>query len=446
MKTAAARAALPLIFCLTIGTVASAAEEAAAYQKVKNVILMIGDGMGINHVIAGRYQKGRLALEDMRCMGVSLTHSIHNFVTDSSAGATALASGYLIVNGEVGIQTDGKPVKLIVEYAEEQGKWTGLVATSRITHATPASMVAHVKSRGSEDDIAVQIALSEVDVIFGGGWDKFIPVRTQKIRADLADEPVAAAFSSAPRQLFTSAAGTGKRPAQPVAAEAPLLADAKPYGTRTDSRNLIDEMTKRGYRFIRTAAELSMVSLGAPGKVIGLFHSGAMAKASEGRSPSLSAMSLGALRILSHAPRGFFLMIEGSQIDWGGHANDFDYVMGEAADFDNAVETVLRYLRENGLDKETLVVVTADHETGGLSLNVHPQLPLGVEAAWTTKSHTAMPVPVFACGPRAEQFCGITTHERIGRELIRCVVGANVEFTYPKDAGFPTSLPTGRSF
>ncbi len=443
------------LFCHLFTCVLSASEFAAAADPlppVKNLILMVGDGMGLAQITSARYLKGRLAVEDMKFMGVSYTHSIQNFVTDSSAGATALASGYLIANGEVGIHSDGRPVKLLGEYAQEAGKWTGLVVTCRVTHATPASMVTHVKSRGSEDDIALQLAQSGVDVIFGGGWDKFLPVRSQKLSEDAPRRPaVTAGLAPGPEHFITGHEHfvTGRElfpSARILAAESPLLWSGNPYGTRNDSRNLVEEMKKRGYRFIRSPAELSVISSGPPGRVLGLFHSGAMPKASEGRNPSLSAMTLGALEILSPSPKGFFLMVEGSQIDWGGHANDFEYVMNEAADFDTAIDTVRRFLRDAGIEKETLVVVTADHETGGLSFNVHPQLALGLEPKWTTTNHTAAPVPVFSAGPRAEQFCGYQSHEQIGRCLIEAVVGGKVEFAYPKTKAFPAERPPARKF
>ncbi|MBI4602413.1 MAG: alkaline phosphatase [Planctomycetes bacterium] len=429
---------------LTVRTAPLAGEEPP--PPPRNVVLLIGDGMGIAQLMSARYQKGRLAVEDMKHMGVSLTHSVQHFVTDSSASATVLASGYLIVNGEVGVHADGTPVKLIVEYAEEQGLWTGIVATSRITHATPAAMVAHVKSRGSEDEIAAQIAASEVDVVLGGGWDKFLPLRKLKVNAEPGEPRVKTAGAPRGRSLLVSGRGLAGGRTELVA-ERPLLWDGKPYGTRKDSRDLVEEMKVRGYRFVRTSGELAVAASGPPGKLLGLFHSGAMPKASEGRSPSLSAMSLAALSILSQSPRGFFLMIEGSQIDWGSHSNDFDYAMLEAADFDTAIDTVLRFLRDRGIEKETLVVVTADHETGGLSLNPHPTLPFGFEAKWTTTGHTALPVPVFADGACAEQFGGIQTHEDLGRKLIRAVARRPVEFAYPAGGkSRPSDAPPSRRF
>lgn len=443
---------LLLAICFSLCTLQIALGEPVPGVKPRNVILMIGDGMGLNQLISARAIKGRLNVEDLPYMGASMTHSLRNFVTDSSAGATVLASGYLIVNGEVGVHPDGKPVKLSTEYAREKGKWTGLVATCRVTHATPASMATHVKSRGSEDDIALQLAESGVDVILGGGWDKFLPTRSQKVNADpVPGDPVADAEPVSeqewgPRTLLASlprsAAGRTL-----LTAENPLLWNGVPYGTRTDRRNLIEEMKTRGYRFVRTPQELQGIVAGPPGKLLGLFHSGPMPKASEGRTPGLSALARAALRVLSQSPSGFFLMIEGSQIDWGGHANDFDYAQREAADFDDAIGAVVQFLREEGLERETLLVVTADHETGGLSLNVNAQLPLGLEPKWSTTYHTAAPVPVFSAGPGAERFKGIQSHEKIGRGLIEAIVGEKVQFAYPLDGvSYPGLSGPGREF
>lgn len=406
----------------------------------RNVILMIGDGMGLAQITAARYKKGRLALEDMESTGFSYTHSLEDFITDSSAGATALAAGYRILNGWVGLHPDGTPTKTVLEFAEEKGMWTGLVVTCGITHATPASMATHVKSRGSEEDIALQLSQCDIEVILGGGWDKFLPVRSTKIGEETPVEPpVFAARPWGSSQLLVSGRGFLERSL--LTADRLIGADGKPYGGRRDKRNLIGEMEKRGYRFIRSAAELALVSSGAPEKLIGLFNSGAMPKASEGRTPSLPAMSLAALKILSQSPKGFFVMIEGSQIDWGGHANDYEYAVNEAADFDDAVAAVQRFLKDSGLDRDTLVVVTADHETGGLALGPDGQLRLGTAPQWTTKGHTGIPVPVFACGPGARAFGGIQTHDGIGRKLIANVCEGKATFAYPSGKRTPGAKP-----
>jgi alkaline phosphatase len=401
---------------------------------------MIGDGMGLAQISAARFKKGRLALEDMEFTGFSYTHSLEDFVTDSSASATALASGYRILNGWVSLHPDGTPTKTVLEYGEEKGMWTGLVATSTITHATPACMAAHVQSRGSEDDIAVQFSQCDIEVILGGGWDRFLPVRSTRIGEEAPLEPpIFAAGSRGSAAVLASGRGFLERSV--LTADRHIGADGKAYGGRKDGRNLIAEMEKRGYRFVRSAAELSLASSGAPAKLIGLFSSGAMPKVSEGRSPSLPAMSLAALRILSQSPRGFFLMIEGSQIDWGGHGNDYEYAVNEAADFDDAVAAVQRFLKDSGLEDDTLVVVTADHETGGLALGADGQLRLGTAPQWTTKGHTGIPVPVFACGPGARAFGGIQTHDGIGRKLIAHVCEGKATFAYPGGKHTPGAKP-----
>lgn len=422
-----------LLFAVLVGrfppSLAGEPAKPAGTGTARNVILMIGDGMGLAQISAARYHKGELAVGEMRHVGFSDTHSLRNFVTDSSAGATALATGYLIVNGEVAVAFDGTPLKTLIGYAKECGKWTGVVVTSRVTHATPASFMAHVKSRGNEYEIALQIATNGAEVILGGGWDMFLPPSSRSVKAT-------------EREATTVLVGAGDLPGSQRAvllAEKPLVdLDGKPCGTRTDQRNLIAEMLRQGYRFVRTPGELSLITSGPPGKVIGLFHSGPMPRVTEGRTPSLSAMALAALEILMQSPNGFFLIIEGSQIDWGCHENNFDYAMEEAADLDTTVGAVVRFLKKAGIDGDTLVVVTADHETGGLTLNARGDLPLGFEPRWTTKDHTGVPVPVFAAGPRADLFSGMQSHERIGRSLIETVVGHGVSFSYPPDGSYPS--------
>jgi alkaline phosphatase len=409
--------------------------------KPRNIILMIGDGMGLAHISAARFHKGRLALEDMDHVGFSYTSSLENFVTDSSASATALASGYLILNGWVGLHPDGSPTKTVLEYAEEKGMWTGLVVTCRITHATPASMLAHVKSRGEEQKIAEQIAAADVECILGGGWDMFLPTRTIKIHEEMEVEPEPIFAAGPPRSRTHLISGSdllGRRTI-PIVERQLVGADGKAYGNRKDKKNLIEAMEKRGYRSVRSATELMVASSGPPQKLLGLFHSGAMPRANEGRSPSLSAMSLAALKHLSQSPRGFFLMIEGSQIDWGAHANDFDYAVTEAADFDDTVGVVRRFLEEAVIAEETLLVVTADHETGGLTLNVNSRSALALEPKWTTGYHTGIPVPVFTAGPGSREIAGIQSHVNIGRLLIERVVGQKVVFTYPRSERSPTA-------
>lgn len=370
-----------------------AGAQGESSTRYKNVIVMVGDGMGLAQVSAARLHKGRLWIEDSDDYGFSFTHSLDNFVTDSAASATALASGFLVPNRHVATHSDGEPIPTILELARTMGKRTGLVATSRVTHATPAAFATHVNDRGEEYVIAEQLSHSEVDVLLGGGWDKFLPRKQRVVSSD---------------------------------------ASAKLHGTRGDGRDLVEEMMEKGYRFVRTAAELESVK--SPGRTLGLFYPESMPRVTRGRSPSLAAMTRYALRELAESPDGFFLMVEGSQIDWGGHSNDLEYVIDETADFDDAIGEVYRFLKENGLDDDTLVVITADHETGGLSLNQHPQFPLSYKPKWTTEGHSGIAVPVFSFGAGSRDFRGIQTHSEIGRKLIEGMLGRELAWEYPESS------------
>jgi alkaline phosphatase len=282
------------------------------------------------------------------------------------------------------------------------------------------------------------------EVILGGGWDKFLPRREEEVRAPAPAGPRALAGAAASLEsslgaagsLGASGGGAGLGALGRSALALPFVALAEDYarlsGTRKDRRDLLKEMRERGYRVIHTNAELASARDGPPRKLMGLFSVGPMPRRSQGRTPSLSAMAHAALALLAQSPRGFFLMVEGSQVDWGGHDNDADYAMHEAADFDDAVGEVCQFLADRGLAGETLVLVTADHETGGLSINDHPTLPLGFQAKWTTKSHSAIPVPVFSFGPRGRDFAGFQTHAGIGRKLIEALIDAKMEWKYPE--------------
>ena len=403
----------------------------------RNIILFIGDGLGVNHLALARFQKGHLVLEEMEHTGFSFTYSLRNFVPDSASSATALATGYRAVNAQISVFPDGRPIKTVLEYAEDLGKWTGLVATSRVTHATPACMASHVKDRNDEDEIASQLAKAGVEVILGGGWDRFAPPRRKQVKApgpvwqvERRGGILAASIPGEFREVLT---------ADGAARSGGVRVDGSPYGTRSDGRDIIREMKERGYQFVRTSTELLHATRQAPDKLLGLFTAAAMSRVTEGRDPSLSAMTLAALRILSRSPEGFFLMVEGSQIDWGSHQGDHVYAMSEAVDFDDSIGAALGFLESEGLASETLVVVTADHETGGLTLGSHPKLPLGIDARWMTTEHTGAPVPVFSSGPDSEKFGGITDHAMIGRHLIESLLGRKLIFDYPRDEQRPAA-------
>lgn len=315
-------------------------------QKPKNIIFMIGDGMGTSHVFATlTAKKGKLEMARCKHTGFSATQSADNYVTDSAAGATALATGKRNNNGALSLGTQGDTLKTILEMAEDNGLSTGLVATSKITHATPAAFICHNESRGNYEELAQDFLKTDIDVFIGGARDNF--------------------------------------------------------EKRVDGQNLSEQLRTNGYDVIYTLDELK-ASKGE--KIAGLLYPGHPIKMSEGRGNMLEVSSLKAINLLKKNKKGFFLMIEGSQIDWGGHDKDSEYLVAEAVDFDNVIGKVLDFAEKDG---ETLVVITADHECGGYVL-VEGDIESGkVKGAFATGDHTATMVPVFAFGPGAQNFTGI---------------------------------------
>jgi alkaline phosphatase len=341
----------PLILCL-FATAAVFAGDAVP----KNIILFIGDGMGLSQVTAGKIAKGRLEMERCPVAGFCTTWSDGSLVTDSAAAATALATGVKTRNGMLGETPDGQPLKNMVEAAEEKGKATGVAVVCSLTHATPAGMIVHVPSRKQDVEIAQQIAASDVDVLFGGGRNYFEPVLT------------------------------GLQKKMPVA------------------------LTTEEFR-----------KLGTPEKAAALLYPVHPPYAAE-REISLKELTQKAIGILSQDEDGFFLMVEGSQIDWAGHKNDATNIVSETVDFDDAVGAGLDFAEKNG---ETLVIITADHETGGFAV-----LGGSVENQTVDKTgfvhgdHTAAMVPVFATGPGSAAFSGVIDNTDIGKTMIRYIHGA----------------------
>lgn len=342
----------------------SSAVNAVQPATPKNIILFIGDGMGLSQISAAKIVSGQLNVERFKHIGLLTTHSYSDLVTDSAASATAMATGYKTSNKMLSISADGKALKTVIEYAQENNKATGLVATSSITHATPAAFVAHVNSRKEHSLIAEQITQSGVDVLLGGGWGYFVPSTT---------------------------------------------ADSK----RWDNKNLLAQLALTT-TVIQTEKELN--SLGEVNSLVGLFSVQHLPKAAQ-RKPSLSRLTKKAIEILAKNNNGFFLMVEGSQIDWGGHENDQDYVISELMDLDKSIGIGLDFAES---DQQTLVIVTADHETGGFAIHDGSLQDKQVTASeFTRTKHTATMVPVFAYGPGASDFSGIGDNTRIGKNIIR---------------------------
>jgi len=320
--------------------------------KVKNVILFIGDGMGLSQIASARIKslgvEGRLHMERMPVTGLLYTFS-NSLVTDSAAAVTALATGYRTNNGMLSISPDGQKLPTIIEVCKNKGLAAGLVATSAITHATPASFASHVKSRTAEQEIAVQLLENRVNVLLGGGKQFFLPQSSEGSK-------------------------------------------------REDEQDLIARAKGLGYAFVETKEEMLKVKAEY---ILGLFAAGALSSNPE---PSLAEMTQKAISILSKNKKGFFVMVEGSQIDWACHANDLVNTVLQTTLFDEAVRVGLDFALK---DKQTLVLVTADHECGGLGINGGSMDGNEIIVGWTTGGHSAVPVPVFAFGPGAEKFMGV---------------------------------------
>lgn len=340
-----------------------------AQRKVKNVILMIGDGMGFTQIVATRTMvlgaQGRLTIERLPVTGVIDNYAADNFVSGSAATATSLATGYKTNENMVSVLPDGTPAMTILEAAREKGLSTGLVATSTITHATPAAFAAHVTDRYSEVEIAGQLLESRINVLLGGG-----------------------------RALFKSGISGYKY-------------------KRTDGRDLVEEARKADYAYVETKDELMQLRA-ENDHVLGLFSDGYLIN--QDSEPTLAEMTDAALKILSQNEKGFFLMVEGSQIDWAGEDNDINYTIREQLHFDLAIRSAIRFAMD---DEETLVVVTADHETGGMFISVEPpnQLDGKIDIQWGTDEHNGNAVPVFAYGPQAERFMGWYDNTEIPKKI-----------------------------
>lgn len=326
--------------------------------EVKNIILMIGDGMGVAQMHAAYLANNdTLTMTGFVYIGLQKTSSANRFTTCSAAASTALASGVKTNNGYIGVDPDGNPVKTILDYAEENGLATGLVATASITHATPAGFIAKQPKRSMYEEIALDFLGTDIDVFIGGGRNHFIK--------------------------------------------------------RKDNRNLAEELMQNGYQIAFSMEEVMKV---ASGKLAGLVDSIHPAKYSEGRGDMLPDATDVALRILQQNDKGFFLMVEGSQIDWGGHDMDTDYIVNETLDFDRAVARALAFAKNDG---KTLLIVTADHETGGMSLVNRNKETGELDYRYALGDHTGIMVPVFAYGPGAEKFMGVYENTDIFKKMMK---------------------------
>lgn len=451
----------------------------AAPARPKNVVLVVGDGFGVQQLglfdeyakraPSSPYPNGETTIRqlmDEGTIGLSQTATPDTLVVDSAASATQLASGAGGRNGAVGMNARGEPVETFLDRARARGKAIGIVSDARVTHATPAAFASHAPSRHDENEIAEQLVRADVDLILGGGWRHFVPKGAEGSK-------------------------------------------------REDERDLLAEAASLGKTVVRTRAELRaagdgpLLGLFGPTGLMDAMQARATEDASERSEPSLPEMVRAAIARLDRDPDGFVLIVEAAQIDWAGHANDVGWMLNEVMKLDATLADLREVVRERG---DTLLIVTGDHETGGFgftyktgptreSMAYDPRLDYGdprsldllaaqrrsaddmirefmlegprdpdrlveivatmtdipltreeaeealevlngadeasvqslgkkvrtrvtrtladkVSAVWSTGGHTSTPVPVLALGPASEHFKGLTSHLEIGRFLM----------------------------
>ena len=333
-------------------------------QKAKNIILLIGDGMGVSQVSSMYYFADKTNFSRFPEVGLFNTSSASHRITDSGAGGSAFAIGERTYNGAIGVGPDSMPRKNITEVLSERGYATAVISTSQITHATPACFYAHVKSRKMYDEIARQLVISDIDFFAGGGTDYFVR------RADGIN----------------------------------YLDSLKSHGFILDTNALANDFSKdKKYGF--------------------LLAPDAMPSMPQNRGDFLPNATSAALKYLSQQEKGFFVMVEGSQIDWAGHANDTAYMRTEMLDFDKTMGVALDFAEKDG---NTLVIVLADHETGGYTLAAsHANGMKGdynaIAPAFATSGHSSALIPVFAYGPGADLFNGIFLNKEVFDKMLKAL-------------------------
>ncbi len=321
----------------------------------KNVILMIGDGMGLTQLYSGyTANHGKLNIFMMKDIGFSVTTAVDSYITDSAAGATAMATGRKTNNRYIGVDSLGKKLPSITEKLKEKGFITAIITCGDITDATPASFYAHQPERSMNEAIAADFLTSKNDILIGGGSEAF--------------------------------------------------------KNRKDKSNLMADLARKGYSVSETYHALDTIK---NTKYVILDNAGTMSM-KQGRRDFLIKSLQKSIATCSAGPMPFFIMAEGAQIDHGGHNNNMEQVIRELLDFDQAIGEVMKFIDENG---ETLLIVTADHETGGLSL-LGGNISKGhVQGNFSTNDHTAVMVPVFAYGPGAENFRGVYQNTEINARI-----------------------------
>lgn len=323
----------------------------------KNVILLIGDGMGLTQIYAGyTANKGQLSLFNIPTQGLSITKASDSYITDSAAGATAMATGHKTNNRFISVDENGKPLALITQQLASKNFKTAIISAGNITDATPAAFYAHQPERSYNEAIAYDFLSNPSDILIGGG--------------------------------------------------------TKEFTSRKDGKDLSKLLIEKGYTFSNKFVSLDTIK---NSKIV-LLDDSAVISMKNGRGDFLVKSLVKATNVFSQTKNPFFIMAEGAQIDYGGHTNNVEYVVREMLDFDKLVGQAMEFVDKN---PETLLIVTADHETGGLSL-IDGSIKKGyVQGSFSTNDHTAVPVPVFAYGPGSQSFSGVYQNTDIYTKILQ---------------------------
>ena len=325
-------------------------------RKAKNVILLIGDGMGLAQIQAGLSANfGQSNMINIKHIGFSRTEASNSDFTDSAAGATAMATGNKTNNRYISVDSNGKPLKAIPDILATYGIVSGVISSGDITDATPAAFYAHQNERSMTQEIAADLLASHVDVLVGSKRKSFI---------------------------------------------------------ENKNATLMEKLKGKGYTYQK---DLNGFASSNALKQLVLLDDSVTRRKLDGRGEMLKIALLKTIALLSKNKNGFFVMAEGAQIDHGGHANDLPYTVTEQHDFDRLVGEALKFADING---ETLVIVTADHETGGLSLLDASYKKGTLRGNFSTDDHTNIMVPVFTYGPGSADFIGVYPNTEIFSKII----------------------------
>lgn len=326
-------------------------------KPVKNVILLIGDGMGLAQIHAGSIANhGQLNMGKIHNIGFSQTAAADAGNTDSAAGGSAMAIGEKTNNRYIGVGPDQKKRTNLVDTLANYGIKSGIISVGDITDATPAVFYAHQTDRSMSSEIAADLLESKVEILVGSNQKSFL---------------------------------------------------------KNKDAELMNKLGSKGFKLSTSTADFLKES---KGRQLVLLPDSVTRPVKDGRGQLLKESLLHCLNMLSANKPGFFVMAEGAQIDYGGHSNDLPYVVTELHDFDKTVEAALRFADQNG---ETLVVITADHETGGLTLLDASAEKGMISGAFSTNDHTNIMVPVFAYGPGSGEFRGTYPNNELFHKIIK---------------------------